>query len=194
MRNPFSVQRVDKLLKSVNIWYRDTIRSRFPVSPRLQSGNLPRRYSKAAGSRPIAFRGSKRFETDRALNRLHAWISFTVLLEKRHFSLTPASESAFLTHFQRQARPCSLSVRTKEQRLAPRPRKATKKDALSPNFAKKICFEKKQESNFSPSVKIKNRLICLYAKRTAQGSGPFPHMKRDQSDETTNHQGMERCC
>ncbi len=39
--------------------YRDAIRSRFPVSPRLQSDNLPRRYSKAAGSRPIAFRGSK---------------------------------------------------------------------------------------------------------------------------------------
>ncbi len=31
-----------------------------------------RRYSKAAGSRPIAFRGSKRFETDYALNGLHA--------------------------------------------------------------------------------------------------------------------------
>ncbi len=72
MRNPFSVQRVDKLLKSVNIWYGNAIRSRFPVSPRLQSGNLPRRYSKAAGSRPIAFRGSKRFETDCALKRLHA--------------------------------------------------------------------------------------------------------------------------
>ncbi|WP_214765251.1 MULTISPECIES: hypothetical protein [unclassified Exiguobacterium] len=36
--------------------YREAIRSRFPVSSRLQSGNLPRRYSKAAGSRPIAFR------------------------------------------------------------------------------------------------------------------------------------------
>ncbi|WP_214768619.1 hypothetical protein [Exiguobacterium sp. s133] len=36
--------------------YREAIRSRSPVSPRLQSGNQSRRYSKAAGSRPIAFR------------------------------------------------------------------------------------------------------------------------------------------
>ncbi len=126
-----SFQRVDKLLKSVNIWYRDAIRSRFPVSPRLQSGNRSRRYSKAAGSRPIAFRGSKRFETDCALKRLHARLSVTVLAKKRHVSLTPTGKSAFLTHFQRQTRPCSLSVRTKEQRLAPRPRKATNKDAFS---------------------------------------------------------------
>ncbi len=89
--------------------YREAIRSRFPVSPRLQS--------------------EKRFETDCALNRLHDRLSVTVLPKKRRVSLTPTGKSAFLTHFQRQARPCSLSVRIKEQRLAPRPRKATKKDA-----------------------------------------------------------------
>ncbi len=72
----------------------------------------------------------KRFETDCALNRLYARLPVTVLPKKRHISLTPTGKSAFLTHFQRQARPCSLSVRIKEQRLAPRPRKATKKDAF----------------------------------------------------------------
>ncbi len=65
---------------------------RFPVTPRLQSGNLPRRYSKAAGSRPIAFRGSKRFETDCALNRLPSRLCVTTLPKKRHFSVDSYGE------------------------------------------------------------------------------------------------------
>ncbi len=64
---------------------------------------------------------------------LHARLSVTILPKKRHVSLTPTGKSAFLTHLQRQARPCSLSDRTKEQRLAPRPRKATNKDTFSPD-------------------------------------------------------------
>lgn len=38
---------------------------------RLQSGNLLPRYSKAAGSRKIAFRDLKRFKTECTLKRLH---------------------------------------------------------------------------------------------------------------------------
>ncbi len=85
--------------------------------------------SKRQSSAPL--QQSCRVATDCALNRLHVWISVTVLPKKRHVSLTPTGKSAFSTHFQRQARPCSLSVRIKEQRLAPRPRKATKKETLS---------------------------------------------------------------
>ncbi len=47
--------------------------------------------------------------------------------KKLFISLTPAGKSAFFRAAERQARPCSLSARIKEQRLAPRPRKATKK-------------------------------------------------------------------
>ncbi|WP_157898497.1 hypothetical protein [Exiguobacterium sp. N4-1P] len=50
-------------------------------------------------------RGSKRFETDCALNRLHAWISVTVLPEKRHVSLTPTGKSAFLTRLAEADKP-----------------------------------------------------------------------------------------
>ena len=60
---------------------------------------------------PCLASSSKRFETDCALNRLHARLSVTMLPKKRHVSLTPTGKSAFLTHFQRQARPCSLAAR-----------------------------------------------------------------------------------
>ncbi len=80
-----------------------------------------------AGLRLIPVSGLKGFKTECVLTRLYDWISVTLFPKKRHVSLTPTGKSAFLTHFQRQVRPCSLSVRIKEQRLAPRPRKATKK-------------------------------------------------------------------
>ncbi len=79
---------------------------------------------------PCLASSSKRFETDCALNRLHDWLSLIVLPKKRHVSLTPASESACLTHFQRQARPCSLAVRIQGATACASPEESNEKRRL----------------------------------------------------------------
>ncbi len=49
--------------------------------------------AKLQGRDRLLFAVLKRFKTDFALNRLHAWIFVTVLPKKRHVSLTPTGKA-----------------------------------------------------------------------------------------------------
>ncbi len=79
------------------------MKSEYAITRGKVRASLSRLVFKAA--RPIAFHGSKRSETDCALNRLHARISVMVLPKKRHVSLTPTGKSAFLTRLAEADKP-----------------------------------------------------------------------------------------